>query len=526
MLDGMRRPGRLDAVIVLVAAAVAGVAAALDGAGWADWLFGTVLLASLGVAVRLAVVAAHRARQESARAERLTQTRPDDVALAAVHEESRRLHADTLVVLRGCLRIVLDEVDHLDADHPVPALRRVHEQTQLATSELRRQLGLLRADPPPDDRPTDPTVGTRLNRADVVIAVALVALAVVETVTFSRVEGAAASGASVGMTALAAAPVLLRRTAPGLGCLLVAVVFGLGIVLDASVVPSFWAIGTLGSLLWTVASRATSWSPDGVAAAALVSTSVLSVQLSAPENVAAVVLILAGAVGGGLAVRRARRRERESRTAVRLREAELGAAALEAVTAARSGFARDLHDVVSHAVGLIAVQASAGQVSWPRHPQDVERCVAVVRDTARSTLAELDRLIPAQSSASRSMADVGSLVDRVRAAGTPVALTTKGTVPDSLLPTVHRVVQEALTNVVRHAPGSAAEVSIDARPDGVTVRVVDVDSPAPGTSGRGYGLVGLAERVEFVGGTLTTGPREGGGFVVDAWMPATPVVVP
>ena len=131
---------------------------------------------------------------------------------------------------------MLDEVDHVEAENPVPALRRVHEQTQLATSELRLQLGLLRADPRPDNPHANPAVDTRLTRGDVILALALVALAVVEAMTWPTMTGPAASGASVALTALAAAPVVLRRSAPGLGCALAASVFGLCMVLDLSLI--------------------------------------------------------------------------------------------------------------------------------------------------------------------------------------------------------------------------------------------------------------------------------------------------
>ena len=135
--------------------------------------------------------------------------------------------------------------------------------------------------------------------------------------------------------------------------------------------------------------------------------------------------------------------------------------------------------MTSHAVGVIAIQAAAGQVSWPQDPEGVRRTVAVIAATARSTLAELDRLGLDESTRPRGLDDLYQVVARIRAAGTPVDLTLVGELPVSCAPVVHRVVQEALTNAVRHAPGAAVTVTVSSTAEQVLVRVVD-DGDGPG----------------------------------------------
>ena len=197
----------------------------------------------------------------------------------------------------------------------------------------------------------------------------------------------------------------------------------------------------------------------------------------------------------------------------------LAEAAGVAVEGERSVFARDLHDVVSHAVGLIAVQAGAAIVSFPRDMAAVTRALDLIGETARSTLAELDHLGGDQATRSRDDTDLKAVAERVRAAGTPVELTCSAVLGGATGETVYRVVQEALTNVVRHAPGAAASVAVDETSGWVTVRVEDNGPGGGHGSLRGFGLSGLAERVGIAGGTLICGESEHGGFAVTVRLP-------
>lgn len=159
------------------------------------------------------------------------------------------------------------------------------------------------------------------------------------------------------------------------------------------------------------------------------------------------------------------------------REEELRSAARAAVQAERVVFAREFHDIVSHAVGVIAVQAGAAQVSWPHDPGTVSRAMAVIEATAVSALSELDCL-PPKVHPQRSPEDLQGLVERIRAAGTVVDMTMAGEPTTSTADVVYRVVQESLTNVVRHAPGAAVHVAICYDTGRTVVRVVD-DGPGP-----------------------------------------------
>lgn len=201
----------------------------------------------------------------------------------------------------------------------------------------------------------------------------------------------------------------------------------------------------------------------------------------------------------------------------------------------RARLAAEMHDVVSHRVSLMVLQAGALEVtaSDPATRQTAE----ALREAGMQALDELRGLVGVfgaeRDGASPAVgppaphADLAELVDASAAAGVAVRLVTGGAderVPDAVARTAHRVVQEALTNVHKHAPGG--EVSVDVRygPDAVTVAVVNsaptvVADPALAASGSGRGLRGLRERVELLGGVLRAGPRPDGGFGVHAELP-------
>src|SRR4029079_10667409 len=179
------------------------------------------------------------------------------------------------------------------------------------------------------------------------------------------------------------------------------------------------------------------------------------------------------------------------------RETELQLAAASAVNAERRTFARELHDVVSHAVGLIAVQSGAAEVAWPVDPSGTRESLRVIGTTASGALAELNRLSPDRSATTRTVRDLPALVERIRSAGTSVELDADLDEEAVLAPEVFRTVQEALTNVVRHAPGASARVLITGTAEETLVRVFDDGTPDTPSPQRGYGLVGLAERVSL-----------------------------
>jgi signal transduction histidine kinase len=240
-------------------------------------------------------------------------------------------------------------------------------------------------------------------------------------------------------------------------------------------------------------------------------------------------------------------------------EAELDAAAARAASAAaaeRTRIARELHDVVAHHVSLMAVQAEAVGALLPARPEQASHSADLIATTARQAMTELRRLLgvlrgPSDQSdfperselaPSASLSRVEEVLAQVRGSGVPVSLTVSGA-PRTLSPgidlTAYRIVQEALTNTIRHAPGARARVDISYEQSCVTVRVTDsgmvpharapsngaaaagaAGSPqSPSRLGPGFGLAGIAERVSSCGGTLTVGPGESGGFAVTARLP-------
>jgi signal transduction histidine kinase len=222
-------------------------------------------------------------------------------------------------------------------------------------------------------------------------------------------------------------------------------------------------------------------------------------------------------------------------------ESERDDRAARAAAQERTRIARELHDVVAHHVSLMAVQAEAATSLLPGRPAEATRSVEIIASTARQALTELRRLLGVlrgpsdhlQTSPAVSLGDLAAVLDQVRGAGLPVKLTVLGT-PGPLAPgvdlTAYRIVQEALTNTIRHARAEQAAVTLCYEPGYLTVSVTDsghraavngaaVADPAPARS-RGFGLAGIAERVASCGGNLTVGPTGGGGFAITARLPA------
>jgi signal transduction histidine kinase len=205
-------------------------------------------------------------------------------------------------------------------------------------------------------------------------------------------------------------------------------------------------------------------------------------------------------------------------------------AAADAVAEERTRIAREMHDVVAHAIGVMVVQAGAARTVIDRDPVAAKEAIGRVEETGRMGLAEMRRLIGVLtddgSGAARSpqpgLGGLDALVATVRTAGLPVEVVRSGEprpLPVGADLTAYRIVQEALTNVLKHAGAAHARVSLQYDEAGVGIEVADDGrGPAP-TTDPGHGLVGMRERVALFGGTLETAPRPGGGFVVRARLP-------
>jgi signal transduction histidine kinase len=202
----------------------------------------------------------------------------------------------------------------------------------------------------------------------------------------------------------------------------------------------------------------------------------------------------------------------------------------------RLRIARELHDVVAHSMSLIAVQAGVGAHLIHDDPAAAEKALTVIADTSSQALAQTRSVIGLLRSGDDAQPSVPGLValeplvQGVRDAGLPVDLTIEGAVrdvPAAVDLAAYRIVQEALTNAVRHAPGRPVAVRLTRDEEALSIDVADSGGPAvapepvagPG-AGPGFGLVGLRERANAVGGSFAAGPTPSGGFRVTARLPA------
>jgi signal transduction histidine kinase len=232
----------------------------------------------------------------------------------------------------------------------------------------------------------------------------------------------------------------------------------------------------------------------------------------------------------------ARRRQEAIVTAQR-RAAELEQAreelARRAVTEERLRIARELHDVVAHSMSIIAVQSGVGVHVLDSQPEEARKALVAVEATSRQALVEMRRLLgvlrqdaePRGSLApAPGLAEVETLAAEVARAGVRVEVRIEGQVrplPAGLDLSAYRIVQEALTNVVRHAGPATARVEVRYAPDRVAVEVIDDGrGGAPGDQDHGgHGIAGMRERAALYGGTLEAGPLPGRGFRVAASLP-------
>ncbi|WBP90104.1 sensor histidine kinase [Kitasatospora cathayae] len=234
-----------------------------------------------------------------------------------------------------------------------------------------------------------------------------------------------------------------------------------------------------------------------------------------------------------------RRRVEEGRERLSALEREQLAALRHAVEHERARIARELHDVVTHNVSMMTIQAGAARKILDTAPEKAREAMAAVEAGGRAAMTELRHVMglltidsetgddPAASadlSPQPGLGRLDALVEGVRRAGLPVELTVRGehrAVPPGVELAAYRVVQEALTNTVKHAGGTDATVTVDYASDHLRVEVTDTGGRPTGAAatGNGRGLLGLRERLAVYGGTLHTGPRPRGGYRVTASIP-------
>jgi len=211
-------------------------------------------------------------------------------------------------------------------------------------------------------------------------------------------------------------------------------------------------------------------------------------------------------------------------------EAARTAAAQRAVAEERARIARELHDVIAHSVSVMTVQAGAVRRLLQPGQERERLALEAIESTGREALTEMRRLVGLlrrqgtvpEFSPQPSMRAVDVLVGTIREAGLPTELAVEGE-PRELAPGVdlaaYRVIQEALTNALKYAGPARAWVTVRWREDEIEVEIANDGSSEAVGDGTGHGLIGLRERVALVGGTIESGPRAGGGFVVTARLP-------
>ncbi|MFI8353227.1 sensor histidine kinase [Streptomyces cyaneofuscatus] len=291
------------------------------------------------------------------------------------------------------------------------------------------------------------------------------------------------------------------------------------------------------------------YSPYRVAALAALPVSVVLVGTSGnavtpivPNEYIALLILVPMAVAA-VGLRTWKLRTDEGRARLSLLEREQAEALRRAVEHERARIARELHDVVTHNVSVMIIQAGAARKIMKISPEEAGEALLAVEAGGRSAMAELRHVMGLLTMADEGegrdegadlagtaavpapqpgLDQLEALVGRVRDTGLPVGLTVTGS-PRPLPPGVelaaYRVVQEALTNTVKHASGSAAAVTVEYGPERLRVEVTDTGGHPGAGPGSGRGLIGLRERLAVYDGILTTGRRLTGGYRVEALIP-------
>ncbi|HEV8597421.1 MAG TPA: histidine kinase [Candidatus Dormibacteraeota bacterium] len=246
------------------------------------------------------------------------------------------------------------------------------------------------------------------------------------------------------------------------------------------------------------------------------------------------ILVAPWIAGDAIRARTVRARELEERAEILARDRELELA--EAAASERGRIARELHDVIAHNLSVMVIQAAAAGRVLDEQPERARESIATVEATGRQALVEMRRLLgvirredgDAPRTPQPTLDRLGLLLDDVRAAGLPVELRIEGDVqamPPGVDVSAYRVIQEALTNTLRHASASTASVVLRYRPGALEIDVLDDGRARPRkrpAGQTGHGLAGMRERMALFHGELEAGPRPEGGFAVRARLPLEP----
>jgi signal transduction histidine kinase len=390
--------------------------------------------------------------------------------------------------------------------------------------------------PPISVRLTD--FGRRLRRmnpwvVDALLATFFVVICLVAHFNASKgnEDYTAASAWSVFLTLGAAVPYYFRSRAP-LGVLLVSTVSVVALTAggyQTGAAPSVLLVG-----MYTVAAYSDLRARLIGAAGVAIGLVVVAVSKPPGFNGASVIfeyVLFSAAYFLGATVRNRRLYTQQLEERAAQLERERDEEAKRAVSEERLRIAQDLHDVVAHSMGVIAVQAGVGAHVIESDPAEAKKSLEAISMTSRTTLTEIRRMLGvlrddarAEYAPAPGLGDLERLVQQVSGAGVDSQVTWEGTrieLPPSIDLTAYRIVQESLTNALKHGGTNVhVDVTIRYEPEALAVEVVDDGRGINGRSNSGgHGLLGMRERVSVFGGSFEAGPRSGGGFRVAVRLP-------
>jgi signal transduction histidine kinase len=367
---------------------------------------------------------------------------------------------------------------------------------------------------------------------------ALVTAGLATTLFVSMSVGSGAPGGrfalGFGLVLLHTLPLVVRRRWPGV---VLALVVASGLGGAALGLPPFFVGPAILVAVYSVAAYGRRW--VALAGLAVAELGLAAVQLTPLKLQTGALVVFLGILAAAWLLGQFAHNYRAYAARLEERTGELERAreelARRAVVEERLRLARELHDVVAHAMSVIAVQSGVGAHVADTNHQEAAKALTAIEATSRAALTELRRLLGVlrqgdESQASLApvpgLADLEGLLAEVAKAGLGVRLRVEGSpvpLPAGVDLSAYRIVQEALTNVVKHAGPARAQVTIRYRDQEVVVEVTDdgrgVAAAGNGRRGTGHGLIGMRERVAAFGGDLEVGPRPGGGFRVAARLP-------
>lgn len=524
-------------VILLAAVAVTD----LPGLGFFGMQFAVIWLTGRGVwAYRLQSeqlrVLAHRLESERETSERLAVAQERQRMAGELHDAIAHTVSAMVVQAGGAEQLVSNEPDRARA-----ALITVQDNGRAVIAQLRRVLRLLRTAPdtprPEADLPAPAPTPAWWNRliarsiwADVLLALFVVLFADPQLTHIDPFSGIPAPIAVSAAAAFLA--IMIRRRLP-FAALLIATTTSFVELLLFGTAMGFASVAATMLAMYSVAAHTTTRRSVPAAVTAIVPICVLLLLKIGPDSATVGAIWLGLPWFGGRHVRTYRRRAEQLRTLTTRLTHERHARARLAVLDERARVARELHDSLAHAVNVMVLQAGAAEqvlTQSPNRARDAIRVVETQGRQAHNDLCHLLGLLDCDGVSPRTPQPSLTRLDTLFAkAGLPVALHVSGhpaRLPADLDISAYRIVQEALTNTLKHTGPVPTTVTIDYQPDalGIEIRNPGVSRPPRPDGHGGHGLLGMRERTTLYGGTLETGPCPGGGFVVRAHLPLDPAV--